>query len=124
MYLTRDSVKLDAGRLIVFAPKTERYKNNGVREVPIAPILRRELVAHLETMPQNEDFLIYENRRKAFDSGFRKIIFAAGLKNQSKTFKIINVTIKLRKRLDRRQDSRALRRQAVRSFGKNAGNLY
>lgn len=88
-----DSMKLDAGRLIVFAPKTERYKNNGVREVPIAPILRRELVAHLKTMPQNEDFLIYENRRKAFDSGFRKIIFAAGLKNQSKTLKIISVTI-------------------------------
>ncbi len=86
MYLTRDSVKLDVGRLIVFAPKTERYKNNGVREVPIAPILRRELVAHLKTMPQNEDFLIYENRRKAFDSGFRKIIFAAGLKKWPKTF--------------------------------------
>ncbi len=85
MYLTRDSVKLDVGRLIVFAPKTERYKNNGVREVPIAPILRRELVAHLETMPQ-EDFLIYENRRKAFDSRFRKIIFAAGLKKWPKTF--------------------------------------
>jgi len=93
MYLTRDSVKLDAGRLIVFAPKTERYKNNGVREVPIAPILRRELVAHLKTMPQDEDFLIYENRRKAFDSGFRKIIFAAGLKKQPKTFRIINATI-------------------------------
>lgn len=93
MYLTRDSVKLDVGRLIVFAPKTERYKNNGVREVPIAPILRRELVAHLKTMPQNEDFLIYENRRKSFDSGIRKIVFAAGLKNQSKTLKIISVTI-------------------------------
>ena len=86
--LTRrfDSVKLDARRLIVFAPKTERYKNNGVREVPIAPILKRELVAHLKTMPQDEDFLIYENRRKAFDSGFRKIIFAAGLKKWPKTF--------------------------------------
>ena len=93
MYLTRDSVKLDVGRLIVFAPKTERYKNNGVREVPIAPILKRELVAHLKTMPQDEDFLIYENRRKAFDSGFRKIIFAAGLKKQPKTFRIINATI-------------------------------
>jgi len=112
--LTRrfDSVKLDARRLIVFAPKTERYKNNGVREVPIAPILKRELVAHLKTMPQDEDFLIYENRRKAFDSGFRKIIFAAGLKNQSKTFRIIGVAIKLRKQQDRRQHSRALRRRA------------
>ena len=95
MYLTRDSVKLDAGRLIVFAPKTERYKNNGVREVPIAPILRRELVAHLKTMPQDEDFLIYENRRKAFDSGFRKIIFTVGLKKQSKIFKIIGIALKV-----------------------------
>lgn len=84
MYLTRDSVKLDAGRLIVFAPKTERYKNNGVREVPIAPILRRELVAHLKAMPQNEDFLIYENRRKAFDSGFKNLFLSLVQKNSQK----------------------------------------
>lgn len=84
--LTRDSVDLNELRLRVYATKTERYLNGGFRSVPIVPRLARELERHLETMPQAESYLIYENRRKAFDRGFQFILIQAGLQRWPKLF--------------------------------------
>lgn len=84
--LTRESVDLESLRLSVYATKTERYLSGGFRSVPIVPILARELKRHLETMPQGEHYLIYEERRKAFDRGFQYILIQAGLERWPKTF--------------------------------------
>ena len=73
-------------RLFVHATKTERYKNGGDREVPISPILARELERQLEEVPSGESYLIFENRRKSFNSGFKRILFDAGLDKWGKTF--------------------------------------
>ena len=86
MLLTRESVDLESRRLRVYATKTERYEKGGFRTIPIVPILADELVRHLETMPSSETYLIYENRRKAFDRGFQYILMQAGLKKWTKTF--------------------------------------
>lgn len=86
MLLTRDSVDLSERKLRVYATKTERYEKGGFRTVPIAPILAKELEAQLDVLPESEPYLIYENRRKAFDSGFRRILFDAGLEKWPKTF--------------------------------------
>ncbi len=85
--LTANSVDLVNRRLYVHSTKTERYgENHGDRVVPIVPTLYRELERQLATIPRGENFLIYENRRKGFDSGFRRIIFDAGLNRWPKTF--------------------------------------
>lgn len=85
--LTRQSVDLDGRKLRVHSTKTERYgENHGDRIVPIVPTLYAELERQLALMPKSEPFLIYENRRKGFDSGFRRILFDAGLKKWPKTF--------------------------------------
>lgn len=86
MLLTRESVKLSERKLVVFATKTERYERGGFREVPIVPRLAKELETHLDILPKCEPYLIFENRRKAFDSGFRRILFDAGLEKWPKTF--------------------------------------
>lgn len=85
--LTRESIDLRTGRLSVHSPKTERYgEDHANRIVPIAPILRRELKRHFASQPRDEHFLIYENRRKEFDGGFRRILFDAGLERWPKLF--------------------------------------
>lgn len=86
MLLTRDSVDLQERRLRVYATKTERYEKGGFRTVPIVPILARELDSQLRLIPKNENFLIFENRRKAFDRGFQYILLQAGLPRWEKTF--------------------------------------
>ena len=86
MVLRPSSVDLENKRLFVHATKTERYKNGGDREVPISPILARELERQLEEVPSGESYLIFENRRKSFDSGFKRILFDAGLDKWGKTF--------------------------------------
>ena len=84
--LTRDSVDLESCKLRVYATKTERYLHGGFRSVPIVPLLAQELRRHLATMPTHETYLIYENRRKAFDRGFQYILMQAGLDRWPKTF--------------------------------------
>ncbi len=86
MLLTRESVDLDERKLTVYATKTERYEKGGYRTVPITQLLARELETQLDILPNSEPFLIFENRRKAFDSGFRRILFDAGLEKWPKTF--------------------------------------
>ena len=86
MLLTRESIDLAARKLRVYATKTERYERGGFREVPIVPRLAKELETHLDILPKSEVYLIFENRRKAFDSGFRRILFDAGLEKWPKTF--------------------------------------
>ena len=86
MLLTRDSVDLSERKLRVYATKTERYEKGGFRTVPIAPILAQELETQFNVLPESEPYLIFENRRKAFDSGFRRILFDAGLEKWPKTF--------------------------------------
>ena len=88
--LRRESVDLRARRLMVHSSKTERYgENHADRVVPIAPVLFRELTKQLDELPAAEAFLIYENRRKGFDSGFRRILFDAGLDRWPKLFQIL-----------------------------------
>lgn len=86
MLLTRESVDLYERKLRVYATKTERYERGGYRTVPIVPILAEELKEHLRVLPKNENFLIFENRRKAFERGFQYILLQAGLKKWEKTF--------------------------------------
>lgn len=85
--LTRKSVDLADRKLRVHSTKTERYgENHGDRIVPIVPTLYAELERQLTSMPKEEPYLIYENRRKGFDGGFRRILFSAGLEKWPKTF--------------------------------------
>lgn len=85
--LTIKSVDLRNRRLFVHSTKTERYgENHGDRVVPIVPTLYRELERQLSELPRDAEYLIYENRRKGFDSAFRRIQFDAGLPRWPKTF--------------------------------------
>lgn len=85
--LTRKSVDFAGRKLLVHSTKTERYgENHGDRTVPIVPILYAELERQFRELPDGEPYLIYANRRKAFDSGFRRILFDAGLEKWPKTF--------------------------------------
>lgn len=86
MLLTRDSVDLSERKLRVYATKTERYEKGGFRTVPIVPILANELEAQLRVLPKNENYLIFENRRKSFERGFQYILMQAGLTKWEKTF--------------------------------------
>lgn len=86
MGLVRESIDFNARKMVVHATKTERYKNGGDRVVPICPLLARELERQLEEMPDDEHYVVYENRRASFDSGFRRILFNAGLQKWPKTF--------------------------------------
>ena len=85
MGLKRESIDLGARRMIVHSPKTERYgERHADRIVPIVPKLFRELEKQLETLPKDEPFLIWGNRRKSVDSGMRRILFDAGLERWPK----------------------------------------
>ena len=84
MGLKPSSVDLENKRLFVHATKTKRYKNGGDREVPICPILARELERQLEEVPSGESYLIFENRRKSFDSGFRRSFSTQGWTSEEK----------------------------------------
>lgn len=87
MGLTRESIDLRERKLRVHSTKTERYgENHGDRVVPIVPTLYAELRRHLKDLPKNEPYLIWENRRKAFDGGFRRILADAGLERWPKLF--------------------------------------
>lgn len=86
MLLTRESVDLGERKLRVYATKTERYENGGFRTVPIVPLLAKELKEQLRVIPKNENYLIFGNRRKAFDRGFQYILIQAGLPRWEKTF--------------------------------------
>ena len=87
MGLTAESVDLDQKRLRVHSPKTERYgEAHADRIVPIVPVLWRELDKALKEKPKSEKYLIWGNRRKGFDSGFRRILFDAGLERWPKLF--------------------------------------
>lgn len=87
MGLTKDSVDLRTKRLKVHSTKTERYgEEHADRVVPIVPVLARELDKQLQEQPTGESYLIWENRRKGFDSGFRRILFDAGLEKWPKLF--------------------------------------
>lgn len=85
--LTRDSVDLRTNRLTVHSSKTERYgEEHANRIVPIVPVVHLEIERLLDATPKTEKFLITENRRKGFDSGFRRILFDAGLDRWPKLF--------------------------------------
>ena len=87
MGLTAESVDLDQKRLRVHSTKTERYgEAHADRIVPIVPVLWRELDKALKEKPKSEKYLIWGNRRKGFDSGFRRILFDAGLERWPKLF--------------------------------------
>lgn len=91
--LTRQSVDLCNRRLLVHSTKTERYgESHGDRVVPIVPELYEELERQLDAIPLEEKYLIYETRRKGYDSGFRRILFDAGLEKWPKTFQNLRIS--------------------------------
>lgn len=72
--------------LLVTSPKTRRYEGKANRVIPLVPIIERELKKLRKESPEDESYIIWQNRRKGFDSGFRKILFSAGLEPWPKLF--------------------------------------
>ncbi|MDO5309675.1 MAG: tyrosine-type recombinase/integrase [Planctomycetia bacterium] len=84
--LTWNCVLWEKRRLIVPSPKTSRYEGRENREIPLFPILWRELQASQRIAPSAEPYIVFENRRQNFDSGFKRILFWAGLEPWQKLF--------------------------------------
>ena len=86
LQLTWDCVNWEKKRLLVPSPKTSRYEGRESRILPLFPILERELSASWEEVPEGEKYVVWENRRKNFDTGFKRILFWAGLQPWAKLF--------------------------------------
>lgn len=86
LQLTWSCVNWEKKRLLVPSPKTSRYEGREARLIPLFPILERELSASFEMAPEGEPYVVYENRRKNFDTGFKRILFWAGLPPWKKLF--------------------------------------
>ncbi len=86
LQLTWNCVNWEKKRLLVPSPKTSRYEGRESRLIPLFPILERELGRSFEECPEGELYIVWENRRKGFDSGFKRILFWAGLSPWSKLF--------------------------------------
>ena len=86
LLITWDCVNWDKKRLRVPSPKTSRYEGREDRIVPLFPILEKELSASWEEVPTGERYVVWQNRRQNFDSGFKRILFFAGLTPWQKLF--------------------------------------
>ena len=86
LHLTWDCVNWEKKRLLVYSPKTACYEGKESRLIPLFPILERELAASFEIAPEGEPYIVYENRRRNFDTGFKRILFWAGLTPWQKLF--------------------------------------
>ena len=86
LLLTWDCVNWEHKRLLVPSPKTSRFEGRENRMIPLFPELERELSASFEEAEEGETYIVSENRRKAFDSGFKRILFWAGLQPWPKLF--------------------------------------
>lgn len=86
LQLTWSCVNWEKKRLLVPSPKTSRYEGRESRLLPLFPILERELSASWEEVPEGEKYVVWENRRKNFDTGFKRILFWAGLQPWQKLF--------------------------------------
>ena len=86
LLLTWDCVNWEKKRLLVPSPKTSRYEGRENRLIPMFPILERELKASFDEAPVGEPFVVWQNRRQNFDSGFKRILFFAGLTPWQKLF--------------------------------------
>ena len=86
LVLTWDCVNWEKKRLLVPSPKTSRYEGRESRIIPLFPILERELSASWEEVPEGEKYVVWQNRRKNFDTGFKRILFFAGLSPWQKLF--------------------------------------
>lgn len=86
LLLTWDCVNWDKKRLLVPSPKTSRFEGRETRLIPLFPELERELSASFEMANEGESYVVSENRRKNFDTGFKRILFWAGLQPWQKLF--------------------------------------
>lgn len=86
LHLTWDCVNWEKKRLLVPSPKTSRYEGRESRIIPLFPILERELSASWEEVPEGEKYVVWQNRRKNFDTSFKRILFWAGLPPWQKLF--------------------------------------
>lgn len=86
LLLTWECVNWEHKRLLVPSPKTSRYEGRESRLIPLFPVLERELQASFEIAKVGEPFIIPTNRRQNFDSGFKRILFFAGLTPWTKLF--------------------------------------
>ncbi len=73
-------------RIVVPSPKTSRYEGREERVIPMFPSIEKELEESRKNAPRNEAYVIYENRRRGFDSGFKRILYWAGLDPWPKLF--------------------------------------
>lgn len=86
LLLTWDCVNWEHKRLLVPSPKTSRFEGRENRLIPLFPELERELSASFEQAPEGEPYVVWANRRQNFDSGFKRILFWAGLSPWQKLF--------------------------------------
>lgn len=71
-------------RLTIQSAKTRRYEGKDVRQIPLVDILYQELEKLRAETPDDEDYIIWQCRRQSFSSGFRKILFTAGIEPWTK----------------------------------------
>ncbi|MDO4588199.1 MAG: tyrosine-type recombinase/integrase [Planctomycetia bacterium] len=85
--LTWDCVNWEKERLRVISPKTSRHAGKDERIIPLYPELRGELEKQFEEAEEGgSPYIIVENRRENYHSGFKRILFWAGLPEWPRLF--------------------------------------